>query len=48
MGQHRNRPDLNQEKDAPSLKGTLVGVLILAGFIAVSWFSVYFLYLSRM
>ncbi|SDZ13006.1 Cytochrome c oxidase subunit IIa family protein [Evansella caseinilytica] len=30
-----------------SLKGTLVFVMFLGSFIFVTWFAIYFLYLSR-
>lgn len=36
-----------QKKEGPSLKGTLVAVLLLGAFILVSWLGVFFLYLSR-
>jgi len=44
-------PQPNQVKsgqEQSSLKGTLAGVLFIGGFIVLSWFSVFFLYLSRM
>lgn len=34
------------EKDT-SLKGTLVSVLLLGGFIIISWISVFTLFISR-
>lgn len=49
-------PQLNQrepdhkaspEKEASSLKGTLVGVLFIGGFIMATWFSIFSLFLSR-
>ncbi|AST91641.1 cytochrome c oxidase subunit 2A [Sutcliffiella cohnii] len=30
-----------------NLRGTLVSVFILGGFLIITWFGVYFLFLSR-
>lgn len=35
------------KKYGPSLKGTLVAVLLLGAFILVAWLGVFFLYLAR-
>ncbi|MBU9710425.1 cytochrome c oxidase subunit 2A [Bacillus tamaricis] len=35
------------KEDHSSLKGTLYFVLFVGSFILVSWFAVFFLYLSR-
>jgi hypothetical protein len=35
---------MNQE---PSLKGTFVSVLLLGGFIAISWIGVFALFIAR-
>ena len=35
------------KQESPSLKGTLAGVLFIGGFILVTWFSIFFLFLSR-
>jgi hypothetical protein len=52
MESHCDRPDHQSKqfpaKDASSLKGTLVGVLFIAGVIVAIWLSVFFLFLSRM
>jgi hypothetical protein len=52
MESHCDRPDHQYKqfpaKDASSLKGTLVGVLFIAGVIVAIWLSVFFLFLSRM
>jgi|HigsolmetaAR203D_1030402.scaffolds.fasta_scaffold09240_3 hypothetical protein len=36
-----------QEHERHSLKGAFVSVLLLGGFIAVSWFGVFLLFMSR-
>ncbi|WP_342749776.1 cytochrome c oxidase subunit 2A [Planifilum fimeticola] len=45
----RREPDRkgSPNEENPSLKGTLTGVLFIGGFIAVTWFSIFFLFLSR-
>jgi hypothetical protein len=45
----RREPDRKGSpgEENPSLKGTLAGVLFIGGFIAVTWFSIFFLFLSR-
>jgi hypothetical protein len=52
MESHCDRADHQYKqfpaKDASSLKGTLVGVLFIAGVIVAIWLSVFFLFLSRM
>ncbi len=47
--QEKREPDRKSSPDQkePSLKGTLVGVLFIGGFIAVTWFSIFSLFLSR-
>lgn len=37
----------HQEEKEPSLKGTLVSVVILGLFLIVSWFGVWSLYMVR-
>lgn len=34
-------------KEEPALKGTFVSVLLLAGFIAVTWLGVFVLFVAR-
>ncbi|MFC3768496.1 cytochrome c oxidase subunit 2A [Paenibacillus sp. GCM10012303] len=34
-------------KSEPSLKGTFAAVMLLGGFIAVTWLAVFVLYLAR-
>ncbi|WP_416148579.1 cytochrome c oxidase subunit 2A [Salipaludibacillus sp. HK11] len=36
-----------KEEEASSLKGTLVFVLFLGGFILVSWFAIFYIFLAR-
>lgn len=36
-----------QKEEDSSLKGTLVFVLFLGSFILVSWFAIFFLFLSK-
>ena len=45
----RREPDRkgSPNEENPSLKGTLTGVLFIGGFIAVTWFSIFSLFLSR-
>ena len=45
----RREPDRkgSPNEESPSLKGTLAGVLFIGGFILVTWFSIFFLFLSR-
>jgi len=44
----RREPDRKDSPEKePSLKGTLTGVLFIGGFILVTWFSIFFLFLSR-
>ncbi|MBF0706121.1 MULTISPECIES: cytochrome c oxidase subunit 2A [Bacillales] len=35
-------------KGGPNLKGTMVAVMLLGGFILLSWFGVYWLYMVRL
>ncbi|MFC5703895.1 cytochrome c oxidase subunit 2A [Cohnella faecalis] len=37
----------SENREEPSLKGTFVSVLLLAGFIVVTWLAVFFLFVSR-
>ncbi|HLQ71792.1 MAG TPA: cytochrome c oxidase subunit 2A [Bacillota bacterium] len=46
MEQH-NKTSETSEKREFSLKGTLFSVMFLGGFIIISWFGVYALFLSR-
>lgn len=39
--------DIPNKKDDSSLKGTLASVFMLGGFIIVTWFIVWFLFVSR-
>jgi len=48
------KPQLNQKvvkkyetEDKNSLKGTFVSVMLLGGFIILSWFGVWMLFISR-
>ncbi|WP_110943552.1 cytochrome c oxidase subunit 2A [Virgibacillus senegalensis] len=36
-----------QKQTEPKLKGTLLSVMLVGGFIILSWIGVYALYLSR-
>mgnify|MGYP001444752255 CR=1 FL=1 len=36
-----------QEQGQPSLKGTFLSVMLLGGFIALTWLGVFVLYLMR-
>lgn len=35
------------ETEEPSLKGTLVSVIILGLFLLISWFGVWYIFISR-
>ncbi|WP_099158317.1 cytochrome c oxidase subunit 2A [Virgibacillus ndiopensis] len=35
------------QKEDPNLRGTLISVLLLGTFIAVSWFGVFAIFVSR-
>ena len=35
-------------KEGPNLKGTMIAVMLLGGFIVLSWFGVYWLYIVRL
>ncbi|MDT9723466.1 cytochrome c oxidase subunit 2A [Xylanibacillus composti] len=41
------KPVEQQTAKEPTLKGTFVSVMILGGFLAVSWLLVFFLFLAR-
>jgi len=41
------KQDIPDKKDDSSLKGTLASVFMLGGFIIVTWFIVYFLFVTR-
>ncbi|WP_148302657.1 cytochrome c oxidase subunit 2A [Caldalkalibacillus mannanilyticus] len=34
-------------KDEPSLKGAFVSVMLLGGFLVLSWVAVFYLFISR-
>lgn len=42
-----HKKEENKENKSPSLKGTLIAVILLGIFIIISWFGVYALFLSR-
>ncbi|MCA1058387.1 cytochrome c oxidase subunit 2A [Rossellomorea aquimaris] len=46
------KPELRQKtevklKDSNSLKGTFTSVLVLGGFLVLTWLGVFFLFLNR-
>ncbi|WP_019121316.1 cytochrome c oxidase subunit 2A [Brevibacillus massiliensis] len=44
----RNVPQFKEKTGSnASLKGTLASVLLVGAFIVVSWFGIFFLFLSR-
>lgn len=38
---------LGTDRDEASLKGTLVSVMVLGGFLAITWLLVFVLFISR-
>lgn len=36
-----------QSQDEQSLKGTFVSVMLLGGFLALTWLGVFFLFITR-
>ncbi|WP_284140099.1 MULTISPECIES: cytochrome c oxidase subunit 2A [unclassified Virgibacillus] len=47
MDQTNKKMHSSDEQESPSLKGTLISVLLLGSFLIVSWFGVYALFISR-
>ncbi len=42
----RGKPD-RRDSNEPSLKGTFVSVMLLGAFLAVTWFSIFMLFMVR-
>ncbi|WP_273853194.1 cytochrome c oxidase subunit 2A [Guptibacillus spartinae] len=42
------RKVVTTKEEGPNLKGTMIAVMLLGGFIVLSWFGVYWLYLVRL
>ncbi len=36
------------KREGPNLKGTMISVMLLGGFIVLSWLGVYWLYMVRL
>ncbi|MNH98755.1 hypothetical protein D3C73_515020 [compost metagenome] len=38
---------VHEQKEEPSLKGTFAAVMLLGGFLLISWLAVFILFLAR-